>query len=146
MAGQRGFIALVTWGLLLAAVIVAFSVSRERRRLGVCVLLMLGLYAVIGGRGFVDVAYATRTFFGTYRVVSDPQHKSFTLFHGTTIHGRQDIGSGEPLTYYHRKSPIAEIFASRPAGPSDQSAPSVSARARWPPTCSPDQQLAVLRD
>ena len=54
---------------------------------------MLGLYVVIGGRGFVDVAYASRTFFGTYRVMSDRQHRSFTLFHGTTIHGRQDIGS-----------------------------------------------------
>ena len=29
---------------------------------------MLGLYSVIGGRGFVGVAYASRTFFGTYRV------------------------------------------------------------------------------
>ena len=108
--------ALIVWGLLLAAVIVCLSVSRERRRLGVSVLLMLGLYVVIGGRGFVDVAYASRTFFGTYRVMSDRQHRSFTLFHGTTIHGRQDIGSGEPLTYYHRESPIAQVFTTRPAG------------------------------
>jgi hypothetical protein len=93
----------------------SFSVSRQRRRFGVCVLLILGLYAVIGGRGFVNVAYASRTFFGTYRVIADPQHPSFTLFHGTTIHGRQNIGSDEPLTYYHRDSPIAQIFATRPA-------------------------------
>ena len=105
--------ALVTWGLLMAAVVVCFSVSRQRRRLGVCVLLMLGLYVVLGGRGSIDVAYASRTFFGSYRVVSDPEHRSFTLFHGTTIHGRQDIGSREPLTYYHRGSPIAQVFATR---------------------------------
>jgi len=77
------------------------------------VLLMLGLYVVLGGRGSIDVAYASRTFFGSYRVVSDPEHRSFTLFHGTTIHGRQDIGSREPLTYYHRGSPIAQVFATR---------------------------------
>jgi len=106
-------IALLTWGLLMAAVLVCFSVSRQRRRLGVCVLLMLGLYVVLGGRGSIDVAYASRTFFGSYRVVSDPEHRSFTLFHGTTIHGRQDIGSREPLTYYHRGSPIAQVFATR---------------------------------
>ena len=106
-------IALTTWILLLAAVLVSFSVSRERRRLGVCLLLMLFVYGVIGGRSSADVAYASRTFFGTYRVASDPQHRSFTLFHGTTIHGRQDIGSEEPLTYYHRKSPIAQVFAAR---------------------------------
>jgi hypothetical protein len=108
--------AAVTWGLLLGAVLVCLSVSRDRRRLGVCVLLMLGLYAAIGGRGFVDVAYASRTFFGTYRVVSDPEQQSFTLFHGTTVHGRQDVASGEPLTYYHRESPIAQVLATRPAG------------------------------
>ena len=106
-------IALITWMLLLGAVLVCFSVSRHRRRLGVCVLLMLGVYVVVGGRGSIDVAYASRTFFGSYRVVSDPEHRSFTLFHGTTIHGRQDIGSREPLTYYHRTSPIAQVFATR---------------------------------
>jgi hypothetical protein len=107
--------ALITWAILTVAVVIAFSVSRQRRRFGVCVLVMLGLYAVIGGRGVVNLAYASRTFFGTYRVIADPQHRSFTLFHGTTIHGRQNIGSDEPLTYFHRKSPIAQIFTMRPA-------------------------------
>jgi hypothetical protein len=112
-------IALITWGLLLAAVVVTFSVSRQPRRLGVCVLLMLGIYGVVGGRGYVDVAYASRTFFGTYRVVSADNPPSFTLFHGTTIHGRQNVGSTEPLTYYHKpNSVIAQIWASRPPGTS----------------------------
>jgi hypothetical protein len=106
-------LALVTWGLLLAAVLLCFSVSRQRPRFGTCVVLMLTVYIVLGGRGFDDVAYASRTFFGTYRVMSDPKHSSFTLFHGTTIHGRQNIGSGEPLTYYHHDSPIWQVFAAR---------------------------------
>jgi hypothetical protein len=106
--------ALVVWFLLLAAVVVAFSVSRNRRRFGVSVVAMLVLYVVIGGRGFVDVEYASRTFFGTYRVIADPEHKSYTLFHGTTIHGRQNIGSSEPLTYYHLQSPIFKLFENRP--------------------------------
>jgi len=106
-------LAFLMWGLLLAAVVVCLNVSRQRRRFGLCVLLMLGLYVVLGGRGLMNVAYASRTFFGSYRVVSDPEHPSFTLFHGTTIHGRQNIGSPEPLTYYHRGSPIAQVFATR---------------------------------
>jgi hypothetical protein len=106
-------LAFLMWGLLLSAAIVSLNVSRQRRRFGLCVLLMLGLYVVLGGRGLLNVAYASRTFFGSYRVVSDPEHRSFTLFHGTTIHGRQDIGSPEPLTYYHRGSPIAQVFAAR---------------------------------
>jgi hypothetical protein len=108
---------LITWGFLLAAVLVSFSVSRHRRRFGVCVLLMLAVHGVVGGRAYVDVAYASRTFFGTYRVVSKQNPPSFTLLHGTTIHGRQDVGSNEPLTYYHRpNSGIAQILASRPVG------------------------------
>ena len=106
-------VAVVMWTLLLGAVVVAFSVSRQRRRFGVCVLLILSLYVVLGGRGSLNVAYASRTFFGSYRVVSEPDHRAFTLFHGTTVHGRQNIGSPEPLTYYHRNSPIAQVFATR---------------------------------
>jgi hypothetical protein len=106
--------ALITWAILTGAVVVAFSVSRQRRRLGVCVLVMLGLYVIIGGRGVVNLVYASRTFFGTYRVIADPQNPSFTLFHGTTIHGRQKVGSGEPLTYFHTESPIAQAFTLRP--------------------------------
>ena len=44
---------------------------------------MLGLYAVIGGRGYVNLAYASRTFFGTYRVIADP---GASLFHPLSRH------------------------------------------------------------
>ena len=116
-SGMR--LALITWGFLLAAVLVCYSVSREHRRFGICVLLMLAVYAAVGGRAYVDVAYASRTFFGTYRVVSGDDPPSYTLLHGTTIHGRQKVGSSEPLTYYYPNSVVAQIWESRPAGTSD---------------------------
>jgi hypothetical protein len=103
------------WVLLSVAIITCFSMSRHPRRLGAAVVVMLAVYVVVGGRGFAHVVHASRTFFGTYRVVEMDQ-RSFTLLHGTTIHGRQDIGSSEPLTYYHRESPIAQVFASRAPG------------------------------
>ena len=109
-------LAAITWGFLLGAVLVSFSISRERRRLGICVLLMLGIYGVIGGRSSVNVAYASRTFFGTYRVVAAENPRSYTLFHGTTVHGRQFVGSPEPLTYYFRNSPVGQIWESRRGG------------------------------
>ena len=112
-------LALITWGFLLAAVLVSYSVSREHRRFGFCVLLMLAVYAAVGGRAYVDVAYASRTFFGTYRVVSGDDPPSYTLLHGTTIHGRQKVGSSEPLTYYYPNSVVAQIWESRPAGTSN---------------------------
>jgi hypothetical protein len=113
--GTGSTTAVVIWALLTGAIVVAFSVSRAPRRFGASVIAMIGLYMVIGGRGSVDVDYASRTFFGTYRVIADAQRRAYTLFHGTTIHGRQNIGSGEPLTYYHVNSPVAQLLASRPA-------------------------------
>ena len=107
-------LAVITWGFLLGAVLVGFSTSREHRRFGVCVLLMLGIYGVIGGRGYVNVAYASRTFFGTYRVVAGEDPPAYTLYHGTTVHGIQFVGSPEPLTYYYRDSPIGQIWKARP--------------------------------
>jgi spermidine synthase len=108
--------AVVGWTLLTGAVVVAFSLSRDSRRFGATVVLMLVLFVTVGGRGFANLQYASRTFFGTYRVVSSEDGRSFTLFHGTTIHGQQNAGSDEPLTYYHTESPIAQLIASRPAG------------------------------
>ena len=108
--------AMVAWGLLATAIVVAFSVSRQRRRFGLIAVMMLALFMTLGGRGFANLQYASRTFFGTYRVVSDEDGRSYTLFHGTTIHGQQNVGSGEPLTYYHTTSPVAELIHSRPDG------------------------------
>jgi hypothetical protein len=61
-----------------------------------------------GGR----ILAADRTFFGVYRVRTDPARGLVSLVHGTTTHGRQVIGetNPEPLTYFHRKSPIGQVF------------------------------------
>jgi len=55
----------IAWVLLLGAVVVALTVSRQRRRLGACVLVMIGLYTAVGGRGIMEAVFASRTFFGT---------------------------------------------------------------------------------
>ena len=104
------------WVMMGVAIVVAFSLSEHPRRLGVAVAGMLAIYVGIGGQGFANVVHASRTFFGTYRVASDAERRSYTLFHGTTIHGRQNVSSDEPLTYYHRRSPIAQVFDSRAEG------------------------------
>jgi hypothetical protein len=57
--------------------------------------------------------YADRTFFGVYRVATEPARNFVLLKHGTTIHGRQVMGdtNPEPQTYFHRRSPIGNVFA-----------------------------------
>jgi spermidine synthase len=59
------------------------------------------------------VIHAERTFFGVYRVI-DQGGGYRSLFHGTTLHGKQSLNRSrahEPLTYYHRSGPIGQVFA-----------------------------------
>lgn len=55
-----------------------------------------------------------RGFFGINRVVETADGRFRLLTHGTTIHGAQALTSSdappEPLTYYHRASPFADVF------------------------------------
>jgi hypothetical protein len=70
-----------------------------------------------------ETVHAERNFFGTVRVVRDEGGELNWLYHGTTIHGRQSTrldARCEPLSYYHPKGPLAQIFAAynaRPAAP-----------------------------
>jgi hypothetical protein len=61
--------------------------------------------------------YATRSFFGTHRVVDAPGGGYRMLLHGTTVHGIQQNRSGSgllsrpiPLAYYHPSGPLARAL------------------------------------
>jgi len=88
----------------------AFQRRPIRFALGLAALFIgvgLGL-----GRG-EQLLYRTRSFFAVHKVVRyDHIH---ALQHGTTIHGAQSLDSAEslePMTYFHRRSPIAQVFSS----------------------------------
>ncbi len=60
-----------------------------------------------------------RSFFGVHKIYDTPDGFYRVLMNGTTIHGAQKLtddkgkpltGRPEPLTYYHAKSPMAEII------------------------------------
>jgi hypothetical protein len=104
--------------MLGAAVMVSFSVSRHASYFAaaVAVVLVAGTFArpTTG-----DVLHAERTFFGVYRVMNDSGGEYRSLFHGTTLHGRQSRDPArveEPLTYYHRSGPIGQVLTAL-AGP-----------------------------
>ncbi|MBC6444769.1 MAG: fused MFS/spermidine synthase [Alphaproteobacteria bacterium GM202ARS2] len=64
------------------------------------------------------VLYEERNFFGVYRVIETQRSKTtavHTLKHGTTVHGsqwRDLIRRTQPTTYYHKNSPVGEVFRS----------------------------------
>ncbi len=76
----------------------------------------LGLGAILLAGGFYHgihgiTLHQARSFFGVHRVTDKDGYRF--LIHGTTVHGQQSLDplkQGEALTYYHRKSPIGQIF------------------------------------
>lgn len=93
---------------------------RRRPRLGGTVAwILFGLGAAVAfgfGSRASDPPYLVRVernFFGVIRVGLDPEANRLTFTHGTTLHGAQSRDPrlrGEPLTYYHRTSPIGQLF------------------------------------
>jgi hypothetical protein len=75
-------------------------------------LAALAIANAVAPAGGGHTLYADRTFFGVYRVREDTSRNFVSLVHGTTTHGRQVIGdtNPEPLTYFHRRSPVGQIF------------------------------------
>ena len=88
------------------------TLSRTRLPFAAAILAML-----VGSAFEADqlgpVLEAERTFFGAYKVQTDPGGEYRTLTHGTTLHGLQSVSPdrrGEPLSYYHPTGPLGEIF------------------------------------
>jgi hypothetical protein len=55
--------------------------------------------------------HAARSFFGVYRTVNDAENERHTLFHGTTIHGAQNLKTSlQPIGYYHRSGPAGHVL------------------------------------
>lgn len=85
--------------------------------MAVCGVLVVG----VSWSGPAEVVHVERTFFGVHTVerVRAVQRdgtvaRFHQLRHGSTAHGIQRMDPGyerEPLAYYHRQSPIAEVFA-----------------------------------
>jgi len=66
------------------------------------------------------VVFRDRSFFSVLAVEDDPEGDCRHLMNGTTPHGRQRLepeSRAEPLAFYHRKSPMGDVFAEF-AGPS----------------------------
>jgi hypothetical protein len=106
--------------LLLGAALpalLAYSQRRHAIRFAACIALLLLSGAFVQST-FGHSVYATRTFFGVYRVQVDERVNHRFMFHGTTLHGMQSVlpeRSHDPLSYFHRTGPLGQVFAAVPA-------------------------------
>ena len=93
-------------------VVLTFAQRRHAVRFRTCMAALI-LTSLV----FVDatdrVLYATRTFFGVYRVTGDREGNYHALAHGTTLHGIQAMAAdrrAEALTYYHETGPFGQAW------------------------------------
>jgi hypothetical protein len=107
----------MTLAMLAVPAVLAFSQRRDAMRFGWSVAAMLAAGLAFGnpdGR----LLFATRTFFGVYRVVEDSAHRYHGLAHGTTLHGLQSLDParrGEALTYFHSTGPFGDAWRVLPS-------------------------------
>lgn len=119
--GLIAFLALLSY-----AAVACFTVRPLLFGMSVGFVILAGeVGAGVGG----ELLYQKRTFFGVSRVaVEAGTDKSkvgqgmllHLLYHDTTLHGAECLDPGrrdEPLTYYHRKGPIGQVFESLAQGP-----------------------------
>jgi len=114
ISGSRGL------GLQLAALMVpavlTFAQRRQPRRFGFCMAALLAVSFAVGNPG-ERTLYATRTFFGVYRVSEDTGARYHALAHGTTLHGMQALAPErrhEALTYFHQTGPFGQAWQALP--------------------------------
>jgi hypothetical protein len=73
-------------------------------------LLAAGLAEGVSGR----VIHRERSFFGVLKVTEVGGGEVHRLFHGSTLHGQQNLDPArrrEPSTYFDRSGPIGQVFA-----------------------------------
>jgi spermidine synthase len=118
-------------GVLTRAGIIAIAISSAVAAAsclalrGRSALLALSLAGVLLASRFAPsdrtpVIHAERNFFGVLRVRAEQDGRYHSLYHGTTLHGAQMMGSEgncEPLTYYTRRGPLGQAFRAIPTKP-----------------------------
>jgi hypothetical protein len=100
---------LARFGLAAGLCLIAF---RRPVRLTLGLLTFFGGSLVLLGREQTTI-FQERGFYGVLRVRQDRGSFFRILYHGSTIHGMQNVEEGwelEPLSYYSRTSPIGQTF------------------------------------
>jgi SAM-dependent methyltransferase len=95
-------------------IVACFFLRRRPVVLGLALVGVLATSAYVGARRD-DQIRQVRSFFGVLKVIRVEGENGYTeLRHGTTIHGRQSLDPArrqEPISYYHRRGPIAQLYA-----------------------------------
>ncbi|HEX4611388.1 MAG TPA: fused MFS/spermidine synthase, partial [Urbifossiella sp.] len=95
----------------------AFALVRRPARYALALAALFAAGALDAGQ-LGRTLHMERNFFGVVRVTRSPDGVFVRLVHGTTLHGQQrtdEPGPPRPMTYYHEKGPVGNLFRSVPA-------------------------------
>ncbi len=108
---------LIRGGLMFGVpVAIAFALVRKPGRFAIAIAILLTVGSLDNGQ-FGETLHMERNFFGVVRITRSPDGKFIRLVHGNTVHGQQRIdetGPPRPMTYYHEKGPVGNLFRSLP--------------------------------
>jgi spermidine synthase len=99
----------VLYWLTLALVLAFFRQRPLRFTLAFGVLVFSAVYS----NEMDNQLFRQRSFFGVYTVTTDTDGQKHSLYHGTTLHGDEDMDPDNwqtPRTYYDREGPLAQVF------------------------------------
>jgi hypothetical protein len=108
--GHQGLPLLVMTGVLC---MICFSLKDRPIRFGLAYTASMCALILVSDMQGGQLLHVERNFFGVKKVLVDPTGSRRMLVHGTTCHGSQwtDLTrSDEPLSYYHRKGPVGDVF------------------------------------
>lgn len=117
---QSAGVTSATWLVTLKVavpVVIALAFVRRPVRFGLTVGVVLLVNAWLPGER-QRLLHLERSFFGIHRVMMDATGQRIRLLHGMVVHGVQSLVEGEsrlPLSYYHPRGPIGQVFAALPA-------------------------------
>jgi SAM-dependent methyltransferase len=101
--------------MFLIPALACFRFRRQPVRFALGVIVL-----VVASASYIDaherLVHRDRSFFGVHRVTLDPSGERHLFAHGNTLHGGQHVAadqSRDPLTYFHRGSPIGQVVAAR---------------------------------
>ena len=117
---QSAGVASVAWLVTLKSAVpavIALAFVRRPMRFGLTVGVVLLVNTWLPGER-ERLLHIERSFFGIHRLMIDATGQRIRLSHGTVVHGMQSLVAGEsrlPLSYYHPRGPIGQVFAALPA-------------------------------
>jgi spermidine synthase len=103
--------------ILLAFSLIFKELNKKKTALCLCLLIVLVMAPFVEDFWSTDgkVIRAYRNYYGIYKITASPA--VLKLMNGTTLHGAQYLTEDsakkeEPLTYYHRQTPVGKVLSS----------------------------------